>query len=264
MFVLAASFGISAPWLLGCRGIMSEPIGDGVAVKGLPGGTCNGFRNIFSDNGFRCAMSSLMARQLANVTDEVRAVPAPPLPIFPAPYSVRFADPDGDAEMISEWMNRPHLAETWHYDYPADQWRQHLGIQFEGNYSRPYVFSIDGRPMGYMELFRAAQDDIATIYDADPYDIGLHAAIAELDMVEHGHGAIMFRGFVESVFDIEPQCRRVLGDTFAGESSYGRRFWERRGGAFLGEHYVEKWNQRVALFAWPRTPEDIPAYREDA
>ncbi|WP_234786580.1 MULTISPECIES: GNAT family N-acetyltransferase [Mycolicibacter] len=205
-----------------------------------------------------------MARQRVDVPDEVCAVPAPPLPVFPEPYSVRFADPDGDAEMISEWMNRPHLAETWHYNYPADQWSQHLANQFAGNYSRPYVWLLDGRPFGYMELFRAAQDEVSTVYDADPYDIGLHGAMADLDMVEQGHGAIMFRGFVESVFEIEPQCRRVIGDTFAGEGSYGRRFWERRGGVFLGEHYVPKWDQRIALFAWPRTPDDVPAYRQEA
>ncbi|MEB3033415.1 GNAT family N-acetyltransferase [Mycolicibacter sp. MYC340] len=203
-----------------------------------------------------------MARERADVTDEVRAVPPPPLPVFPEPYSVRFADPDADAEMISEWMNRPHLAETWHYDRPADEWRRHLEIQFEGSYSRPYVWLLDGRPFGYMELFRAAQDDVSTVYDADPYDLGLHGAMADLDMVEHGHGAIMFRGFVESVFDIEPQCRRVIGDTFADAGSFGRRFWERRGGVFLGEHYIAKWEQRIALFAWPRTPGDVPAQRE--
>ncbi|ORA75009.1 acetyltransferase [Mycolicibacter kumamotonensis] len=206
-------------------------------------------------------MSAHMPRQLDHLTDELRAVPPPPLPVFPEPYSVRFADPAGDAEMISEWMNRPHLAATWSYDYPADEWRRHLEIQFEGGYSRPYVFSIDGRPMGYMELFRAAQDDVSTVYDAHPYDVGLHAAIADLDMVEHGHGAIMFRGFVQSVFEIEPQCRRIIGDAHAGAGSYGRRFWERRGGVFLGEHYMAKWDQRIALFAWPRTPEDVPEVR---
>lgn len=206
-------------------------------------------------------MSNLMVRQLANVSAEVAAVPAPPLPVFPDPYSVRFADPDTDAELISEWMNRPHLAQTWHYDRPAHEWQRHLSIQFEGTYSRPYVFSMNGRPMGYMELFRAAQDDLANVYDAHPYDVGLHAAIAELDMVEHGHGAIMFPAFVASVFEIEPQCRRVIGDT-AVESSYGRRFWERRGGVFLGEHHIPKWGHAIALFCWPRTPEDVPDTRK--
>ncbi|GFG71195.1 GNAT family N-acetyltransferase [Mycolicibacter senuensis] len=258
------SFGISTLTPASARGIIGKPIDDGVAVNGTPGGTSNDYRNRFSDNGFGCAMSALMARQLANVSAEVRAVPAPPLPVFPDPYSVRFADPNADAELISDWMNRPHLAETWHYDYPADQWRQHLGIQFQGNYSRPYVISIDGQPMAYMELFRAAQDDVSTLYDADPYDVGLHIAFGEFDMLKRGHGIILFRALVDGVFDVEPQCRRIIGDTHADVNSLGRRAWERRNGAFLGEHFVPKWNQRIALFAWPRTPEDVPIYSAEA
>ncbi|OBH21590.1 N-acetyltransferase [Mycolicibacter terrae] len=205
-------------------------------------------------------MSSLMPRQRPDVTDEVRTVPPPPLPVLAEPYSIRFADPAGDAEMISEWMNRPHLEATWDYAYPADEWRRHLEIQFEGSYSRPYVYSVDGRPLGYMELFRAAQDDISTVYDAHPYDVGLHGAMADPDMVEKGHGANIFGPLVSSIFRAEPQCRRIIGDAHAA-GSYGRRFWERRGGVFLGEHYMAKWDQQIALFAWPRDPQDVPAYR---
>jgi len=203
-----------------------------------------------------------MPRQRFDLSDEVRGVPPPPLPIFPAPYSVRFADPAGDAELISGWMNQPHLANTWNYAYPADQWRRHMEVQYEGSYSRPYVISIDGRPMAYMELFRVAQDDLATLYDADPYDVGLHIAFGELDTLKRGHGVPLFRGLVDSVLEIEPQCRRIIGDTNADKASDGRRAWERRNGAFLGEHYIAKWDQRIALFAMPRTPEDIPAYRD--
>ncbi|WP_409427609.1 GNAT family N-acetyltransferase [Mycobacterium sp. SMC-11] len=205
-------------------------------------------------------MSSRMPRQRVGLSDALLSVPPPPLPILDEPYSIRFADQDGDAAMISEWMNRPHLESTWGYAYPPDAWQRHLNVQFEGSYSRPYVFSVDGEPLGYMELFRAAQDDIATVYDAHPYDVGLHGAMASADMVEKGHGKNIFGPLVSSIFAAEPQCRRVIGDSKAA-GSYGRRFWERRGGAYLGEHYMSKWDQHIVLFAWPRTPEDIPGYR---
>lgn len=208
-------------------------------------------------------MSTLMARQLANVSDEVRAVPAPPLPIFAEPYSFRFADPDTDAELISEWMNRPHLARTWHYDRPADEWRRHLSIQFEGNYSRPYIFSLEGRPLGYIELFRAAQDYMSTVYDADPYDVGMHGAIADPEMVRKGHGRIVVTNIISGLFSAEPQCRRLLGDTGSDPDTEGRRFWEQFGGVFLGEHHIPALNYRLALFVWPRSPEDVPARRDD-
>jgi len=49
---------------------------------------------------------------VTDIPDEVRDVP-PPIPELPAPYGLRLADPDADAELIAEWMNRPHLAESW-------------------------------------------------------------------------------------------------------------------------------------------------------
>lgn len=207
-------------------------------------------------------MSSLMARQLADVSDEVRAVPAPPLPELSEPYGIRYVDPEADAAMISEWMNRPHLASTWHYDYPADQWQRHLSIQFEGNFSRPVIVTLDGQNLVYMEFFRAAQDDIATLYHADPYDVGFHSAIVDSDMLDKGHAQKLVPQFLSSVFSAEPQCRRFMGDTLADRRALGFRGCVRVGGVLLGEPFIEKWGRRVALFAWPRTPEDLPALRE--
>lgn len=203
-------------------------------------------------------MTARMPRQRLGVSEELLRVPPPPLPVFPAPYSVRYADPVDDAELISRWMNLPHLAETWGYAYPADQWRRHMEVQYASNYSRPYVISIGDRPMAYMELFRAAQDDVATLYDAHPYDVGLHIAFGEVDLLKQGHGFPLFNGLVEGVFDVEPECRRIIGDTNAAKDSNGRRAWERRDGTFLGEHYISKWDQHIALFAKLRTPEDMP------
>ncbi|OBK81248.1 siderophore biosynthesis protein [Mycolicibacter heraklionensis] len=208
-------------------------------------------------------MSSRMPRQRIDLSDYLLSVPAPPLPILADPYSVRFADQPGDPEMISEWMNRPHLAETWGYAYPPDEWRRHLQTQFDGAYSRPYIWLLHGEPLGYMELFRVAKDDLATVYDALPYDVGLHGAMADAAAVEKGHGKNIFGPLVSSIFAAEPECRRIIGDTNAGAGSYGRRFWERRGGVFLGEHYMAKWDQNIALFAWLRTPEDMPGYRKE-
>ena len=48
----------------------------------------------------------ILPRELTSICDEVREVGAPPIPILAEPYSMRLADPDADADMISEWMNR--------------------------------------------------------------------------------------------------------------------------------------------------------------
>lgn len=68
----------------------------------------------------------VLPRELTSVTDEVRTVPAPRTPVLAEPYSIRPADPSVDAELVSEWMNRPHLAEAWEYDNPPTWWRDFL------------------------------------------------------------------------------------------------------------------------------------------
>ncbi|HJT96583.1 MAG TPA: GNAT family N-acetyltransferase [Mycobacterium sp.] len=202
------------------------------------------------------ALKPVLPRELTSVSDSVRAVGAPPTPIMAEPYDLRLADPDGDAEMLSEWMNRPHLAEAWEYAWPPQRWQRYLRAQLDGEYSRPFVGSFQGAPFGYIELYRAAKDSIAPRYDAEPHDIGLHAAIAEHKFVNRGIGAIVLPRLVASVFELEPQCRRIMFDP-DHRNSGARRLCEYAGCTFLGEHDMS--NRRMALYALPRSPSDVAA-----
>jgi len=110
------------------------------------------------------APAPVLPRELTEISDAVRAVAAPPTPTLAAPHALRLADPDADAELMSEWMNhRIH---------------RYLSAQLDGEYSRPFICSLRGTPFAYVELYRAAKDSIAPRYDADRYDIGLHGTIA--------------------------------------------------------------------------------------
>jgi RimJ/RimL family protein N-acetyltransferase len=202
------------------------------------------------------ALKPVLPRELLSVSESVRAVGAPPTPILAEPYAIRLVDPDGDAEMISEWMNRPHLAEAWEYDWPPQRWQRYLRAQLDGEYSRPFIGSFRGAPFGYIELYRAAKDSIAPRYDAEPHDIGLHAAIAELKFVNRGIGPIVLPRLVASVFELEPQCRRIMFDP-DHRNSGARRLCEYAGCTFLGEHDMS--NRRMALYALPRSPSDVTA-----
>jgi RimJ/RimL family protein N-acetyltransferase len=171
------------------------------------------------------------------------------------PYDIRVADPDDDAELISEWMNRPHLAEAWEYDWPPERWRGYLRAQLAGAYSRPFVGSFRGKEVAYLEVYRAAKDSIAPRYAAEPHDLGLHAALADLRFVNKGIAPILLPRVVASLFELEPQCRRIMFDP-DHRNSGARRLCEWAGCTFLGEHDMA--NRRMALYTLPRTPEDVP------
>ena len=152
-------------------------------------------------------------------------------------------------------MNRPHLVEAWEYAWPPERWQRYLQAQLDGEYSRPFIGSFRGQPFVYVELYRAAKDSIAPRYDADPYDIGLHAAIADMRFVNRGIAPIMLPRLVASIFELEPRCRRIMFDP-DHRNSGARAVCEYAGCVFLGEHDMS--NRRMALYALPRSPSDAP------
>ncbi|KZS55464.1 GNAT family N-acetyltransferase [Mycobacterium ostraviense] len=202
----------------------------------------------------------ILPRELTDLPDEVRNIPPPPAkPEVPEPYAFRLADPDADADMIAEWMRRPHLAEAWEYVWPVSRWQRYLRAQLDGSYSRPMIGSIDGQDHAYVELYWAAKDSIATRYEWAPYDLGIHAGMADPEITNKGIAQFVLPHLVASVLNAEPRCRRVMFDPDY-RNKMARRFCESAGCVFLGEHDMA--NRRMALYALPRTPEDVPRARE--
>lgn len=60
----------------------------------------------------------ILPRERSDIPDAVARIPRPPVPHLDPPFALRVARL-GDADMVAEWMNRPHLAAAWEYDWPT-------------------------------------------------------------------------------------------------------------------------------------------------
>ena len=181
------------------------------------------------------AIHPILPRELTSISSDVHDVGSPAHPHAGRAVRDSLADPDADADLVSEWMNRPHLVEAWEYDWPPARWRRYLRAQLDGAYSRPFIGSRSGRDVGYIELYRAAKGSITTRGDrrlSRPGESGLHRVVA-------------------SVFAAEPHCQRIMFDP-DHRNSGARRLCEYAGCTFLGEHAMA--NRRMALYALPRSP----------
>ncbi|OLO99540.1 acetyltransferase [Mycolicibacterium porcinum] len=190
----------------------------------------------------------VLPRELKNISEAVRRTPGPPVPQLLRPSDIRVAS-DDDAPMIAEWMNRPHLARAWEYDWPVERWRKHLKAQVDGDYSLPLVLSIGGVDRGYLEIYRAAKDSIADRYDSEAHDLGLHGAIADEELVNRGLGPMLLPKIVASVLAADPDCQRIMFDPDHRNTTV-RGLCEFAGCRFLGEHEMS--NRTMALYQLDR------------
>ncbi|MGW2660375.1 GNAT family N-acetyltransferase [Nocardia tengchongensis] len=212
----------------------------------------------------------VLARELTDLPDHIRRGPAPVLPEFVAPFSLRLVDADSaDPETITEWMHRPHLLETWEQDWDTDRRRADCGAQLAGTYSRPCILEYDfaaldrpdlgNREVAYVELYRPAKDEIARLYDAEAHDMGFHIATADTNLLGRGvmSGWIGLLG--QAILAAEPECRRLLADPDHRNAPI-RKALEKTGWQHLGDFDIRP-DRRISLYALPRTAADLPETR---
>ncbi|MEX5633990.1 GNAT family N-acetyltransferase [Parafrankia sp. FMc2] len=193
--------------------------------------------------------------RVTGLSAAVLAVPAPPLPEMPKPFGLRTVDADADAEMVSEWMNSDLLIHTWNSAWPTERWRSYIQAQLDSGFSRPLILSYEGTVVGYLELYRASRDTISTFYDGDPWDLGLHAAVVARSAMPPSGIADGLDALVESVFQAEPRCRRVMFEP-DHRNTPARIVCEQVKCQRLGMHHMP--TRQIALYAWPRDRNDPP------
>lgn len=109
-------------------------------------------------------------------------------------------------------MAQPHLSETWEQPWPVEKWRADSQARLDSGYSRPLIFSIDGVEVGYAEVYRAAQDEVACVYEAEPADLGIHIATGDLAFVGRGRASGFLGALTAALLEADPAVHRVIAD----------------------------------------------------
>ncbi|WNV84167.1 GNAT family N-acetyltransferase [Umezawaea sp. Da 62-37] len=142
---------------------------------------------------------------------DLLGVPAPPLPVLTDGWSARAVDPDTfDLQLVHGWMQSPHVAAFWQQAWSRELWDAELRRQLAGVHSLPCLVGRDSTPMLYLEIYRAARDQVARCYRALPHDIGVHVAVGDLALTDRGLVRAVLPVLTAALFEADPECTRVL------------------------------------------------------
>ncbi len=115
---------------------------------------------------------------------------------------------DRDLLLIHRWMNDPDVARYWDLPGPIERTAAHLAEQRALTHTEPYLARLSGRPIGYWELYRAAEDRLAAYYPAQGDDLGVHLLIGEPSLRGVGLGATLLTALCDAI-QRESRCRIV-------------------------------------------------------
>lgn len=114
--------------------------------------------------------------------------------------SLRPAILERDLGRLHAWLGSEHVKPYWQLDLPLAAFWDRLATKLADDHLTPYVGCLDHVPMSYWECYRAAEDDVANHYDAEPADRGVHLLIGPEEYLGRGYARPLLRAVVAMQF----------------------------------------------------------------
>jgi len=129
-----------------------------------------------------------------------------------------------DLPLLADWMARPHWREWWG---DPEQELDKIRKKIEGrDTTKPFIFQIDGRDAGYIQVWYVKDQQEADVVAAYPWmvllpmeAVGVDLSIADASQLSKGHGTKVLQAFVGKlrregynriVIDPDPANRRAV------------------------------------------------------
>ena len=113
-------------------------------------------------------------------------------------------------ELVHEWMRQPHVLPWWQLDVSREGMIAYLKGQCASRHLVPWIGSLDGRPMAYVETYRAREDPLATVWpEVRSGDMGWHVLIGPPDLLGTGAARLLGRTVLSMLFS-DPCTERVV------------------------------------------------------
>lgn len=119
---------------------------------------------------------------------------------------------DEHLALLTEWRNRPHVAEWWDGPASFDDVRADIAPENAAPGDRRYLACIEGHPVGYIQSYVAAGSGDGWWPEVrDPGVRGIDQFLADADRLGQGLGTRMVREFVDYLIE-DPEVTAVQVD----------------------------------------------------
>lgn len=102
-------------------------------------------------------------------------------------YGLKQVSYPDDMALLYKWMHSEHVIPQWQLNEPMDKLSAFFEKMLADDHQRLYLVMLEGKPIGYTEIYEAYRDRLARYYEADKDDLGWHLLLGELSAFGKGH-----------------------------------------------------------------------------
>lgn len=134
------------------------------------------------------------------------------IPEIEKTLSFRQIEIEKDLETFHEWQNQPRVYDLWDLNKSIDELRQYLQKTLQDPHTIPMILSFDDEPVGYFEVYWAADDRIAPYYDVESYDRGFHFLIGNKKHLGSAKTRAAVSSVMHMIFLDEALTQRIVAE----------------------------------------------------
>lgn len=126
--------------------------------------------------------------------------------------TIELIDTKKHLDIFHEWHNKSWVYEFWELNRSKADLKDYLEKSFQDPHQDSLIYSVDGRPVGYIESYWTKEDRLGPYYDSGDFDQGFHLLIGERSYLGKQNVQFFLQSVCDYLFSGEVRTSRIMGE----------------------------------------------------
>ena len=116
-----------------------------------------------------------------------------------------------DIPLLHQWMHEPHVIPQWQLNKSELELQVYFDKMLADDHHRLLIVGIDGKDVGYTEIYEGKRDRLGRYYDGDENDLGWHLLFGDKSVFGKGFLRPTIRLLSFYIFE-HSKAKKIVGE----------------------------------------------------
>lgn len=126
-------------------------------------------------------------------------------------YYLRQVQYPQDIPLLHQWMHEPHVIPQWQLNKSELELQVYFDKMLADDHQRLLIVGVDGKDVGYTEIYEGKRDRLGRYYEGDDNDLGWHLLFGDKSVFGKGFLRPTIRLLSFYIFENSP-ARKIVGE----------------------------------------------------